>query len=124
MAKYIDADALKDAVEDWFGEDYGFVVKDVNYIINEMPAADVERVRRWISVKDRLPEGDGKYICMDSHENIFDAIFYDWGKEFGYEIDEYDPDTLGFTDTEWHKYEDVEYWMKIPEPQKMDGGSE
>ena len=78
----------------------------------------------WISVKDRLPDKEGKYLCVDCSQMV--------GKPFIrilsfsndlHEIDEYDfcsdKGKSGFYgyDGEWGYYsaENITHWMPLPE---------
>ncbi|MCD8011619.1 MAG: DUF551 domain-containing protein [Lachnospiraceae bacterium] len=131
MSKFIDADKLKDAVEDWFGGDCEFVVKDVKYIVGEMPAADVEPVRRWIPVEESMPPEKPQQI---SEKNVLTGVitYQDYiGSDLVLVAVEDDSGNLFVSDDntangEWCCYGnmDIVAWMPLPEPPKMDGGSE
>lgn len=63
-------------------------------------AADELRKRRWISVKDRLPEHEDDYlVCFD--DGFIAITFY---KKNGWEL--------------WADSGDVTHWMPLPEPPK------
>ena len=64
---------------------------------------------RWISVKDRLPEKPGRYLCWFG-KNTF-AV--------GASIVPYIPDLHWFASLEsLERYENVTHWMPMPEPPK------
>jgi hypothetical protein len=78
----------------------------------------------WISVKDRLPEKDGKYLCIRHRKNGIRQFIevYSFAKNL-YKVDEYDfgnhKGKSGFYsyDSEWgylHQT-DVTHWMPLPE---------
>lgn len=117
----------KDAV-DWFmgfihlGEDNipaDTVVGDLKYAI-PAAAADVEPVRRWIPVSERLPElipcsagtaySEAVNVWTTGQKvmvGVWDGI--DWIAPFDF----------------WEAWDDdVTHWMPLPEPPKMDGGGE
>ena len=111
--KLIYAEDLKDALK------YGWVNdKFVLRTIDEMPAAGT-----WISVKDRLPtyaELKDEYvlvlfedgtICSTAFDECIEgeSIFGEWRQNF-------DPVTLGATDSDWWPLEGVTHWMPLPEP--------
>ena len=67
-------------------------------------------VGKWISVKDRLPEGKGEYLTV-YHPCHWDNV--------DYHVEQIDIDTWRGTTT-WakHKYHRVTHWMPLPEPPK------
>jgi hypothetical protein len=80
----------------------------------------------WISVKDRLPEENGRYLCYVKAkrrtgfigtygfvENLheFDEMFFKGENRSGFITDD---DRLGFVEIE-----NVTHWMPLPEPPKM-----
>ena len=78
-------------------------------------------MNEWISVKDKLPKKDGKYLC------VVDGIIHLYIKVCSYtnnlySVDKYDfydgKGESGFynLDTEYGYYrEKVSYWMKLPD---------
>lgn len=81
----------------------------------------------WISCNKRLPEDDDCrfYMCtVENHEDDPPMYCqYDEELGFGFYRDIYDPNTLGFIDTEFRTnselgYENVIAWMPLPEPYK------
>lgn len=79
-------------------------------------------MNEWISVKDRLPEKDGNYLCYLECgavcEAAFDSTIASEGEEFpfGEWVAVYNSDTLGFTDSYWEEYDAITHWMPLPEP--------
>jgi hypothetical protein len=59
------------------------------------------RKQEWISVNDRLPDSDGKYLVYTGHDLIH-TMYYYATNAFGFE--------------HW----DVTHWMPLPEPPKGD----
>ena len=77
---------------------------------------------RWIPVTERLPEKAGDYLCVcdEGEEPCIVIIQYNDEQEaFGHEAAVYDPDSLGFVDTEFEKW-NVTHWMPIPEPPEVE----
>ena len=90
--------------------------------IDQIKPADVQPVNQWISVKDRLPEKDGNYLCYLECgavcEATFDSTIASEGEEFpfGEWVAVYNSDTLGFTDSYWEEYDAITHWTPLPEP--------
>lgn len=81
----------------------------------------------WICCSERLPKDDDCrfYMCtVENHEDDPPMYCqYDEELGFGFYNDIYDPNTLGFIDTEFKTnselgYENVIAWMPLPEPYK------
>lgn len=75
----------------------------------------------WISVKDRLPGQSGEYLVLVENGDMFNAEFDECcGEcgEFGIWQGWYDPNTLGFVDSEWSTYSGITHWMPLPEAPK------
>ena len=80
--------------------------------MHSLPAADVEAARRWVSVKDALPEGkdcDGVLVVVSGkHKNttFVQAL----------ELAEYTPGEGWYLDAypEW-KTPGITHWMPLPE---------
>lgn len=66
------------------------------------------RKQEWISVEDRLPDGQGHFLTVDDTGYIMVAM---WTNQFG-----------------WFshicKANKITHWMPLPEPPKMKGGAE
>lgn len=69
-------------------------------IIENMPAADVQPISQWISVKDRLPDEDGWYLVC-KHNRVRVA---EWCKDCWYNESDLPIDDCAIT-----------YWQPLPE---------
>lgn len=98
-------------------------------ILYRTPTADVVPVE-WISVKDRLPETNGKYLCAN-YSKTFNRYFIEvlsFAKDL-HKVDEFDfkeeKGKSGFYmyDSEWgySHFRNVTHWMPLPEPPKKEG---
>lgn len=77
-----------------------------------LKSTDVVPRAEWISVEERLPDGNG--------------VFFVSLKESGYENLVYF-DVIPYADGEWRNLPDkftVSHWMPLPEPPDMKGGAE
>ncbi|MCD8149918.1 MAG: DUF551 domain-containing protein [Clostridiales bacterium] len=123
MRKYIDADVLMDKLR-------GNVLVDVTPALEdaiaEMPAADVEPVRKWIPCSERLPKDNSPVLiayCDKDDRSDIDIAISQWSElYFGgnptgrmWWLPPFDYFTSNY---------DVIAWQPLPEPPKMDGGSE
>ena len=73
--------------------------------IDEMPAADVQPVDRWISCKDEMPE-DGISALICSYRGTVSKATYD--SDMGY---------FYIADSELHYNElDITHWRHLPTP--------
>ena len=87
----------------------GHTSKDVRRLLS-IPAADVEPVRRWIPVTERLPEKN-KEVVGWYKDNPFSPFRYGIVSWNGH----------GWVFTYAQRYVDaVTYWMPLPEPPKED----
>ena len=87
------------------------------------PKADVQPVNKWVSIKDKLPDEDGAYLCyLESGivcEANYDSTVAAEGKfPFGEWVTYYNSDTLGAEDNYWEAYDAITHWMPLPEPPK------
>lgn len=101
MQRLIDADALKAEFTGNFQNKYAKA--EIHALIDLAPT-----VNGWISVKDRMPDKSGTYLCYQPKAASICALntvrwseVKGWmGKEVGSRI------------------EGIEYWMQLPEPPK------
>ena len=136
MAEYIDKANLVERLESRV-KDYG---RDCNgnapiisrtyqavlHMVENLPTADVVPVE-WISVKDRLPETNGKYLCANYSKtlNRYFIEVLSFAKDL-HKVDEFDfkeeKGKSGFYmyDSEWgySHFRNVTHWMPLPEPPK------
>lgn len=113
------------------GEAYnkGYLNWGANEIIKDIigECHSVENNGGWIPIKERKPAEDGEYLLWgkisEDEESDYQFIGnYDaCGEEFGDWEDYYDSSTLGFLDSELHKYHEVLAWQPLPEPYKKGG---
>ncbi len=83
----------------------------------ETVATDNNVGSKWISVKDRLPKKDGRYLVYDGDTgNYYDSYFDETEGEFGEWQNCFDTFTLGVIDCEWNSCPNVTHWMPLPEP--------
>ncbi|MCC8163430.1 MAG: DUF551 domain-containing protein [Lachnospiraceae bacterium] len=127
MSKYIDADDLMYKLENVyddemseFNQEYAHGIEIAQHILEEMPAADVEPVRKWIPCSEQMPEEP--YGCL-----VFvEATDRYTGEDYTTLL----PRFAGYDGERWNDDDGQEVpfevlaWRKLPEPPKMDGGSE
>lgn len=96
------------------------VIGNVKITAHE-PASDDQPVK-WISVKDRLPEDDGKYMVW--YKGELDICEFDVESQtFGYTYDDYDEMYSHLVCWDDGMDKDITHWMPLPEPPK-DGDTE
>jgi len=72
-------------------------------------------VNRWISVKERLPEDDGKYMVW--YKGELDICEFDAeSQKFGYTYDDYDEMYSHLVCWDDGIDKDITHWMPLPEP--------
>lgn len=90
--------------------------------LKELKVAGVQPIDRWISVKDRLPEDDGKYMVW--YKGELDICEFDVESQtFGYTYDDYDEMYSHLVCWDDGMDKDITHWMPLPEPPK-DGDTE
>lgn len=104
--------------EHWYGVMATF--SEVKLTLYAMPT-----VYEWVSVKDRLPEKEGRYLVLTS--GIFGikiAMFtMSLKRHFDYMFEDGEPDRPGFYD--WDSEDDwiedgVTHWMPLPSTEGLD----
>lgn len=131
MAEYIDKKkAINKFIEgdgdDEFTEGYNFAVNEYREKIKAIATADVQFIKQWISVNDRLPEPDTMVIvaCYGSDIVIPD---YEHGETVCECVKRLEKEcvrvTLGFIGSDgWYDSDyspmiiSPSYWQPLPEP--------
>ena len=79
-------------------------------------------VQEWVSVKDRLPEEDGKYLVFEQNNGRTNTSILRFAKD-ARKVDRYDfksrwENAWYEYDSEWGHYtvDSVTHWMPLPEP--------
>ena len=97
----------------------------VRTVFNALPSAEAE----WIPCSERLPNESGKYLVrpsdgvLEDYSDFSEVMImpYDADCEaFGWWIEQYDPISLGFVDSDFNEFE-VLAWMPLPKPYREDG---
>ena len=70
---------------------------DAMDFIDAIPAADVQPVNQWISVKERQPDKDDLYLVAVENEI---CVYMD---------------IADYSNNQWHKHDEVIYWQPLPE---------
>ena len=91
-------------------------------ILQEEPTVEV--VQEWISVKDRLPEEDGKYLVFEQSSGRTNTSIL-WFAKDARKVDRYDfkgrwKNAWYEYDSEWGHYtvNSVTHWQYLPQPPK------
>ena len=75
---------------------------------------------RWTPVTEVLPKEDGDYwVYNESGEQLvvtYDSCIDEESERFGFWREYYNPETLGYEDSEWFPIYGITHWMKKPEP--------
>lgn len=94
--------------------------------ISGLPTIEAEPVNGWISVKDRLPDGDGNVYEGGLEESKYVLVYGCYEDDYGYGIGTYIRDHIDH-DAGWSGclsgvYEldccNVTHWQHLPEPPK------
>lgn len=101
MKKYIDADVALDTI-DRIVELYPSELEKIKQAFLDMPAADVEPVRKWIPCSERLPE--------EGEEVLF--LFISGNQQVG--AREQNSWWSSFTERNAIEESDVVAWMPLP----------
>lgn len=101
MAEYIERESLLAKYDEvHIGEPGG-----ARKLIAEAPSVDV--IAQWISVYERLPEKNGRYLVAMKSDNGFHISTRKFKKESWYKTGRWERHTAG-----------VRYWMPLPEAPK------
>lgn len=88
--------------------------------IEAIPPADVEPVRRWIPVSERLPD-----LIPCSAGTAYSEAVNVWTTGRKVMVGVWDGTDWIVPFDFWEAWgEEVTHWMSLPEPPKMDGGAE
>lgn len=122
MNDYISREAAKQVL-DWHlaGDAAGIACK----LMDSLPAADVESVRRWTACSERLPEKDGSYLVADACLGWIAICRFDKEKKFpGARRPK--KDFWWRLSSEWgmQRMDGITHWMPLPEipKEKTDDG--
>lgn len=109
-----------------------FSKEDMQKLVNEKIkeiTAELEE-RKWIPVKERLPETDGDYLLFGKIDDFEDEYYKFIGEfdsvaeKFGICRDCFDPNTLGCLGSDFYEYGEVLAWMPLPDDYKEGKESE
>lgn len=98
---------------------WGYSFSDIYKKINDLPSVTPQE-SRWIPVSEKKPNKGGEYLLWgkidesEEEDYCFVGDYYEFEEKFGTEISNYDPNTLGFIDTEIEEYYSVIAWMPLP----------
>lgn len=98
VVRYLKGYSEKELNSSSFGMITSSVLNKAERAISEMPAADVQPVNHWISVKDRMPPEDEAVLA--------------WNKEGFPMIDVWSGKMWGCAWT----VDEISHWMTLPEP--------
>jgi hypothetical protein len=79
---------------------------------------------KWINVKDKLPDKEGRYLVykQSSYGNFFNIANFSFNLEKVDEYDFYKENRCGWYgyDSEWghYKHDNITHWMPLPEEPK------
>lgn len=97
--------------------------RDIDKLVNGLPSITPQEPK-WIPVSEKKPNKGGEYLLWgkidesEEEDYCFIGDYYEFEEKFGTEISNYDPNTLGFIDTEIEEYYSVVAWMPLPKPYK------
>lgn len=120
MSDYIERDAVlrhyKDVDKSLVDSLSHAILKALTVHVEDLPAADVAPIQRWIKCEDRLPEME---------ENVLMRFNNNTAVGFILEIDEHSALWCAYINDGFYEYCNDEplYWMPLPKPPKMDGGN-
>lgn len=83
-------------------------------VIENMPAADVQPVDRWISCKDKMPEDNTLVLFVYVSKNGVKSVHYGYHQTLKGLGSSWAKPSGG-----WHYYDDdITHWQPLPEPPK------
>jgi hypothetical protein len=111
MARYIDADELTEMLNKKAQTDlemglynHGTLTQSFIRFVERQPTADVAPRAEWISVRERLPDGNGVFLVSLKESGYENLVYFD---------------VRSYADGEWRNIPDkftVSHWMPLPEP--------
>ena len=92
---------------------YNVALGEIKEKIKQMPTVETEPDDNWISVEDRLPEDDGKYMVW--YKGEWDICEFNVDSQtFGYTYDEYDEMYSHLVCWDDSMNKDVTHWQHLP----------
>ena len=116
MSSLIDKGKVADKISDLFLGNYQNPSKELETFYKEVLkiVVNAETQGEWISVKDRLPEDDGKYMICCKYD--FEICEFDAESQtFGYTYDEYDEMYSRLVCWDDYINKKVTHWMPLPQ---------
>lgn len=131
-------EAMKMSIEEWAEDFKGFInelqmPRDdykgiMAYIDDGLKLMKKQEAMKWISVDDKLPTyaelQTGQVLILFEDGCVCSAEFdecIEGESMFGTWRQNFDPVTLGATDSDWIPFENVTHWMPMPEfPERKD----
>ena len=96
---------------------YGMNTKEAErYIFGQMAdhlIANGVTVNEWISVKDRLPDKNGEYLCRWINKDVSNADYESTYGSFGYWFNFWEDEYK-----DWISYDGITHWMPLPQKPK------
>lgn len=120
MSEYVEKEEVLKQIDCWLMTGEYKYSNATHYLDKRI--SSIKPKSEWISVKDRLPDKDGKYMVWYKGEwddCEFDVCEFDVdSKTFGFTYDDYDEmnSPLVCWDDDMDKY--VTHWRPLPEPPK------
>lgn len=113
MAEYIERETVLAALKEGASFETVDALVEFSLIVKDIPAADVEPRKHWVSVTDRLPDGndcDGVLVVVNGR---YKNVHFDRALQLaGY--DAYERAWILDAYPEWDAPE-VTHWMPLPE---------
>jgi hypothetical protein len=107
MPRYIDADRVMEEIASMSSHNLcEWSTLGVKALIDRQPTADVAPRAEWISVEERLPDGNGVFLVSLKESGYENLVYFD---------------VRPYADGDWRNLPDkftVSHWMPLPEPPK------